>query len=114
MGKGAKKTSHAEAAPAELAHVAFKTAFIPASREQRQRLEQGFGTARFAFNWALRTWEANRAAGLTNSFIGLRNTLNSLKKEQFPWMAEVIDMPKEKNFFETKVTEYKTGGSLEW
>jgi ribonucleoside-diphosphate reductase beta chain len=32
----------------------------------------------------------------------------------FPWMAEVIDMPKEKNFFETKVTEYKTGGSLEW
>jgi ribonucleoside-diphosphate reductase beta chain len=32
----------------------------------------------------------------------------------FPWMSEVIDMPKEKNFFETKVTEYKTGGSLEW
>jgi ribonucleoside-diphosphate reductase beta chain len=32
----------------------------------------------------------------------------------FPWMSEVIDMPKEKNFFETKVHEYKTGGSLEW
>ncbi|MDA8597236.1 ribonucleotide-diphosphate reductase subunit beta, partial [Candidatus Pacebacteria bacterium] len=32
----------------------------------------------------------------------------------FPWMSEVIDMAKEKNFFETKVTEYKTGGSLEW
>ena len=36
------------------------------------------------------------------------------KKNPFPWMSEVIDMPKEKNFFETKVTEYKTGGSLEW
>ena len=35
-------------------------------------------------------------------------------KSPFPWMSEIIDMPKEKNFFETKVTEYKTGGSLEW
>jgi ribonucleoside-diphosphate reductase beta chain len=35
-------------------------------------------------------------------------------KTPFPWMAEIIDMPKEKNFFETRVTEYKTGGSLEW
>ncbi len=32
----------------------------------------------------------------------------------FPWMAEVIDVSKEKNFFETKVTEYKNSGSLEW
>ncbi len=36
------------------------------------------------------------------------------KKNPFPWMSEIIDMPKEKNFFETKVTEYQTGGSLEW
>ncbi len=32
----------------------------------------------------------------------------------FPWMSEVIDLSKEKNFFETRVTEYKTGGVLEW
>lgn len=32
----------------------------------------------------------------------------------FPWMSEVIDLKKEKNFFETRVTEYKTGGVLEW
>lgn len=32
----------------------------------------------------------------------------------FPWMAEVMDVSKEKNFFETKVTEYKNSGSLEW
>ncbi len=32
----------------------------------------------------------------------------------FPWMSEVIDLKKEKNFFETRVTEYQTGGTLEW
>jgi ribonucleoside-diphosphate reductase beta chain len=32
----------------------------------------------------------------------------------FPWMSEIIDLRKEKNFFETRVTEYKVGGSLEW
>jgi ribonucleoside-diphosphate reductase beta chain len=32
----------------------------------------------------------------------------------FPWMSEVIDLKKEKNFFETRVIEYQTGGSLNW
>lgn len=32
----------------------------------------------------------------------------------FPWMSEAVDLSKEKNFFETRVTEYKTGGALEW
>lgn len=32
----------------------------------------------------------------------------------FPWMSEMIDLKKEKNFFETTVTEYQTGGSLAW
>lgn len=32
----------------------------------------------------------------------------------FPWMSEAIDLSKEKNFFETRVTEYKVGGQLEW
>lgn len=32
----------------------------------------------------------------------------------FPWMSEAIDLSKEKNFFESRVTEYKTGGTLEW
>lgn len=32
----------------------------------------------------------------------------------FPWMAEMIDLKKEKNFFETRVTEYQTGGALSW
>lgn len=32
----------------------------------------------------------------------------------FPWMSEVIDLRKEKNFFETRVTEYQVGGTLNW
>ena len=32
----------------------------------------------------------------------------------FPWMSEMIDLKKEKNFFETRVTEYQTGGTLNW
>lgn len=32
----------------------------------------------------------------------------------FPWMSEIIDLKKEKNFFETRVTEYQSGGSLSW
>ena len=32
----------------------------------------------------------------------------------FPWMSEIIDLKKEKNFFESRVTEYQTGGALEW
>ena len=34
-------------------------------------------------------------------------------KNPFPWMSEIIDLKKEKNFFETRVTEYKSG-SLDW
>ncbi len=32
----------------------------------------------------------------------------------FPWMSETIDLTKEKNFFETRVTEYQAGASLRW
>ena len=35
-------------------------------------------------------------------------------KNPFAWMSQSTDLSKEKNFFETRVTEYQTGGSLEW
>jgi ribonucleoside-diphosphate reductase beta chain len=35
-------------------------------------------------------------------------------KTPFPWMSEVIDLGKEKNFFETRVTEYQSAASLSW
>lgn len=35
-------------------------------------------------------------------------------KNPFPWMSEIVDVKKEKNFFETRVTEYQTSGNLDW
>ena len=32
----------------------------------------------------------------------------------FPWMSEIMDLRKEKNFFETRVIEYQVGGSLKF
>ncbi len=44
--------------------------------------------------------------GLPEQYVGATNP--------FPWMSEVLDLKKEKNFFETRVTEYQTGGALSW
>ena len=44
--------------------------------------------------------------GLTEEFKGANNP--------FPWMSEIMDLRKEKNFFETRVIEYQTGGALSW
>jgi len=44
--------------------------------------------------------------GLPEQYPGATNT--------FPWMSEIMDLKKEKNFFETRVTEYQTGGTLSW
>ena len=44
--------------------------------------------------------------GLPEQFPGVKNP--------FPWMSEIMDLKKEKNFFETRVTEYQTGGALDW
>ena len=44
--------------------------------------------------------------GLPEQFKGVSNP--------FPWMSEIMDLRKEKNFFETRVTEYQVGGALSW
>lgn len=44
--------------------------------------------------------------------IGLKALYGS--KNPFPWMSETIDLGKEKNFFETRVTEYQSAASLQW
>jgi ribonucleoside-diphosphate reductase beta chain len=52
---------------------------------------------------------ANRRAvqiGLEELFPGEENP--------FPWMSEMIDLKKERNFFETRVIEYQSGGALSW
>ena len=45
--------------------------------------------------------------------IGLEPMFNGTSNP-FPWMSEMIDLKKEKNFFETRVTDYQTGGALNW
>ncbi|MGD9943115.1 MAG: ribonucleotide-diphosphate reductase subunit beta [Burkholderiaceae bacterium] len=45
--------------------------------------------------------------------IGL-DTLFAQEENPFPWMSEMIDLKKERNFFETRVIEYQTGGALSW
>ena len=44
--------------------------------------------------------------GLPEQYLGAKNP--------FEWMSEIMDLKKEKNFFETRVTEYKTGGQLKF
>ena len=44
--------------------------------------------------------------------IGLEGQYGS--KNPFPWMSETIDLAKEKNFFETRVTEYQSAANLVW
>ena len=44
--------------------------------------------------------------GLSEQFSGAQNP--------FPWMSAIMDLRKEKNFFETRVIEYQTGGALSW
>jgi ribonucleoside-diphosphate reductase beta chain len=36
------------------------------------------------------------------------------EENPFPWMSEMVDLKKERNFFETRVIEYQTGGALTW
>jgi len=36
------------------------------------------------------------------------------QENPFPWMSQSVDLVKEKNFFETRVTEYQLGASLDW
>lgn len=44
--------------------------------------------------------------GLAEQYAGVKNP--------FPWMSEMLDLRKEKNFFETRVIDYQTGGTLSW
>ena len=56
-------------------------------------------------------WYANqraKAVGLTLPFAA------SEAVHEFSWFSEMIALRKEKNFFETRPTEYRTGGALKW
>ncbi len=62
---------------------------------QAKHFAQACGVARFAWNWALAEWQRQYEAHKADPTLprpnemALRRQLNSLKREQFPWMLEV-------------------------
>ncbi|MBW8897119.1 MAG: helix-turn-helix domain-containing protein, partial [Massilia sp.] len=59
---------------------------------QATYLARAAGTARFAYNWALGEWQKQYQACKADptlpkpSEAALRRLLNSIKREQYPWM----------------------------
>jgi len=53
---------------------------------------------------------ANRRA----RYLNLEEPFPEIKEAALPWLDEQANLRKEKNFFETRVTEYQTGGALNW
>ena len=65
------------------------------NNKQATYLAKAAGTARFAYNWALAEWQTQYTAWKEDNTqpkpnqMSLRRQLNSIKRDQFPWMLEV-------------------------
>jgi len=70
--------------------LAHKIRLYP-NNKQRTMLAKSCGTARFSYNWALAEWKRQYDAGEKPNEAKLRKQLNSIKKEQYPWMSEVSE-----------------------
>ncbi|MDD2728470.1 RNA-guided endonuclease TnpB family protein [Malikia sp.] len=74
--------------------IAHQIALDP-NNAQATYLARAAGVARFAYNWALAEWKRQYEACKLDptlskpSQAALRRQLNSVKREQFPWMLEV-------------------------
>ena len=56
---------------------------------QKIFFEKSFGTARYTYNWALVKWQEMYKDGEKPSAYTLIKHINSIKRDQFPWMLEV-------------------------
>lgn len=74
--------------------IAHRIALDP-TNVQRTHFARASGVARFAWNWALAEWQRQYMARKENPSVpqpsdaGLRRQLNSIKRDQFPWMFDV-------------------------
>jgi putative transposase len=68
--------------------LAHKIELMP-NNKQATYFSKASGVARRAYNWALEEWEKEYQAGGKPTEVALRRKLNSIKREQFPWMFEV-------------------------
>jgi putative transposase len=62
---------------------------LKVNNKQATYFAKACGVARVAYNWALSEWSRMYEAGEKPNEGILRKKLNSIKKEQFPWMLEV-------------------------
>lgn len=75
-------------------HRSHKIRLNPTQAQEAHFL-QACGVARFAYNWALAEWQRQYEAHKLDANLAkpsegaLRRQLNSIKREQFPWMLEV-------------------------
>jgi len=74
--------------------ITHKIALAPNNKEATY-FSRAAGVARFAYNWGLSEWNRQYEAHKMDttlpkpSQLALRRELNSIKREQFPWMLEV-------------------------
>jgi putative transposase len=66
--------------------------------EQITSFRKACGVARHAYNWALAQWKQARAEGRRVKMKDLKREYNRIKKEQFPWTAEVTKCAPEQAF----------------
>jgi putative transposase len=62
---------------------------LKTNNKQATYFAKASGIARFAYNWGLDQWEKEYKAGGKPNEAALRRKLNSIKKEEYPWMLEV-------------------------
>ncbi|RYZ82218.1 MAG: hypothetical protein EOP04_22480 [Proteobacteria bacterium] len=67
-------------------HTAHRIEIAP-NNKQRTYFSKASGTARFAYNWALREWKNEYEDGQKPTEAKLRKKLNARKKSEFPWMC---------------------------
>lgn len=77
--------------------IAHKIKLQPNNR-QATYFARAAGTARFVFNWSLAEWQRQYEAGETPSAYGLKKQFNSIKRQEFPWTAEVTKCAPERAF----------------
>jgi putative transposase len=58
------------------------------TKSQEIFFNKSCGVARFAFNWALNKWQEDYKNGVKQSAYSLIKYLNSIKKQDFPWMQD--------------------------
>lgn len=57
---------------------------------QKGYFARACGTARFAWNWGLTQWKRQYEEGLKPSGLELKKQFNQIKKDQFPWVYDVL------------------------